>query len=238
MWLEDRDVICLPNQVMRTKAQRELKFKTWGGKRKGAGRKPAGQKANGPKHRARTAFRHRKPTHVTLRAIPGLPNFRERKNFVALKEMLRAGSERLGVRLVHFSVQKNHLHLIVEADDSRALSRGIKGLEVRLARCINELAGRTGRVFKHRYDVKILGTPNQVRLTLIYVLGNARKHAAQAGVVMPAFWIDPCSSGMWFDGWKETGPLTTEEWTGPATWLLRNGWQKHGRISVSAAPKM
>ena len=217
--------------------QRELAFKTWGGKRRRAGRKAVDRRPNGPAHRARKSFRHRKPCHITLRALPGLPNFREKKNFVALKEILRAGSDRLGIRLVHFSVQKNHLHLIVEADDSACLSLGVKGLEIRLARCVNRVAGRAGRVFKHRYDVKILGTPGQVRATLVYVLANARKHAAQAGVATPAFWIDPFSSGGWFDGWLETPPLTTEAWVLPQTWLLRVGWLKHGRIGVSEAPK-
>ena len=82
-------------------------------------------------------------------------------------------------------------HLIIEADDSECLSLGVKGLEVRLARGLNRLAGRRGRVFKHRYDVKILGTPGQVRATLLYVLANARKHAGQVGVRIPPFWIDP-----------------------------------------------
>lgn len=157
--------------------------------------------------------------------------------FTALKTHLREGAERLGIRLVHFSVQRNHLHLIIEADDSPCLSRGVKGLEVRLARGINRLAGRRGRVFKHRYDVRILGTPGQTRTCLVYVLGNARKHAAQAGVTIPMGWIDPRSSGPWFDGWRDSPTVSTEAWVKAQTWLLRTGWQKHGLIAVNEGPR-
>ena len=218
--------------------QIEMKFRTHGGKRRNAGRKPTGSKRNGPEHRTRVRFKSVRPCHVTLRCLAGLPNLREKKNYAAMKETLRAASERLDVRIVHFSVQRNHLHLIVEAESWQALSAAMKGLEVRLAKAINRLANRKGRAFKHRYDVKLLGTPGQVRATLVYVLANSKKHARQAGVTLPGGWIDPRSSAPWFDGWANGPPPSNESWPRAKTWLLGKAWQKHGMIRVNEAPRV
>jgi REP element-mobilizing transposase RayT len=174
---------------------------------------------------------------VTLRLENGLPNLRERATFKQVKDVLRKFAEYCSIRIVHFSVQKNHFHLIVEAESWRALSSAIRSLEIQLAWAINAIAGRRGRVFKHRYDVVELSSPRHVRNGLVYVLGNARKHAAQAGVTLPAFWIDPYSSGGWFDGWSKQAPLTPqEEWPRAKLWLLTTGWRRHGLVRVDEAP--
>ncbi|MEQ9497049.1 MAG: transposase, partial [Deltaproteobacteria bacterium] len=101
--------------------------------------------------------------------------------FRAVRVALEAGAERFGFRLVHFSVLRNHLHLIAEADDRVALARGMKGLKVRVARAINRVAGRRGTVFSDRYHAHALRSPSQTRNALAYVLNNFRKHEAQRG---------------------------------------------------------
>jgi hypothetical protein len=107
---------------------------------------------------------------------------------------------------VQFSVQGNHLHLIFEASDWKALSRAVKGLCVRLARGINKVMNRTGRVFSDRYHTHVLKTPREARNGLAYVLQNWRKHAAEARVSIPRGALDPCSSARFFPGWAD-GPL-------------------------------
>jgi len=127
---------------------------------------------------------------VTLRAQRLLPSLRTDRLFGAVRGGLAAGS-RGGLRILEFSVQSNHLHLIVEADDGRALSRGIQGLAIRLAKAVNRILGRRGRVWGDRYHVRALKTPSEVRNALIYVLQNWRKH-------LPGFrGFDPCSSALW-----------------------------------------
>src|SRR5688500_17378333 len=130
--------------------QRTLEFKTHDGKRKRAGRKPRHGKRGGPTHRRRRRFMSKKPCHVTLRLESGLPDLRERATFTKVKGVLRAFAEYCSIRIVHFSVQTNHIHLIAEAESWRALSSAIRSLEIRLAWTINRIAGRKGRVFKHR----------------------------------------------------------------------------------------
>jgi len=173
---------------------------------------------------------------VTLRCVRGLPNLREKALFLPVRAALQVASERLGARIVHFSVQRNHLHLIVEAEDWLALGRAVKGLEGRLAKLLNRRAGRRGAVFLHRYDAKLLQAPAQVRAALLYVLANAKKHARQAGVRVPRSWVDPRSSGAWFDGWANGPPPLAEGWIRPRTWLLAKGWRRRGLIRVEEAP--
>ena len=130
----------------------------------------------------------------------------------------------------------NHLHLVAEAQDREALSRGMQGLLVRVARRLNRLWGRKGRVFVDRYHDRILRSPREVRAALGYVLRNARKHGSQ--------WedrLDPYSSGRWFDGWRErrVGRQPIEPASPVArarTWLLRLGWRRHGLIPLAYVP--
>lgn len=151
------------------------------------------------------------------------------------------------VSVVEYAVLDDHLHLIVEACDAKALSRGMQGLLVRLARAINALLGRTGRVFADRYHVRVLRTPREVRHALAYVLHNARKHAG-SGTRRAAGWLDPCSTAAWFVGFRDStqadprsvelavalGPPGTRS---ARTWLLRVGWRRCGLVSVDEVPR-
>lgn len=134
----------------------------------------------------------------------------------------------------HYSVQGNHLHFIVEAKDREALARGMKGLAIRIAKGLNRIWERRGRVFADRYFDHILRTPLEVKRALAYVFGNRRKHR-----VVDEDVIDIFCSGMWFDGWRELDQRTFEVSEPPAvaparTWLQRVGWRRHGLISAYA----
>lgn len=182
-------------------------FRTWGGRRPGAGRKPAGPTAGVP-HRRRAVHCARHPVHVTMRAVPGLPSLRSDRLFPALRHSLAVASG-ARFRIVQFSVQVNHVHLLLEGDDGRSLARGMQGLGIRLAKSI----------------------PREVRHGLAYVLLNGRKHGAiHAG-------IDPCSSGPWFPGWREAPEPARDAApvAQPRTWLLRVGWRRSGLIGVDQA---
>jgi putative transposase len=140
-------------------------------------------------------------------------------------------------------LQGQHLHLVCEADDQRALARGMQGLSIRLARRLNRLLGRAGRVLRDRYHSRVLKTPVEVRNVLAYVLCNFRHHAAERGLQLDRAWVDPFSSGPHFDGWRDLvrpaavyarGPRCT---TTPRSWLLQKGWLLgRGRIPVATVP--
>ena len=82
---------------------------------------------------------------------------------------------------MHYSVQGNHVHLLVEANDEKALSKGMNGLGTRIARRLNRVMGRRGKVLDDRYHGHILRTPTEVRRARAYLLGNAEKHYGQRG---------------------------------------------------------
>jgi len=196
----------------RKSAQLEMKLPTWGGKRARAGRRPVGAKAL-VSHAARGPHASRHPVHVTLRMRDEVWNLRTRRCYRVIERAFYAGAERLGIRLTHYSVQGNHLHLVVEALDGQALSRGVQGLCVRIARGLNRLMGRKGKVFADRFHSHVLRTPREVRNAIAYVLGNARVHALRQGRSAPAG-SDSFAAG--------PGDATV---AAPRTWLLRVGWR-------------
>jgi REP element-mobilizing transposase RayT len=166
----------------------------------------------------------------------GLPNLRHKPLARLVIASFAAAKARFGARLVHFSVQANHLHLILEVDDRRALSRAAQGLATRLAARLNARLGRRGKVFADRYHARALRTPLEVRRALVYVLHNHRHHHSGIGRRRR---FDPCSSAAYFDGFAVTVALVP--WSEPPvvaarTWLLRKGWRLHGLISPHDAP--
>ncbi|MCK5796636.1 MAG: transposase [Deltaproteobacteria bacterium] len=210
---------------------------TWGGKRKGSGRKPKGKRA-GTTHQRRPAFDARYPVHVAMKVVPGIEDLRLRKCFHVIEGAFFANRENVSCRLVHFSVQTNHLHLVVEASDAKALSKGMQSLAIRLARGLNRLLGRKGSVFADRYYARPLKTPREVNVCLQYVLNNRRRH--QRRLHFAKGWIDPFSSGNYFSGWRSrTSSLPRPSpWPValPQSWLLREGWRKWGPIEIDKRP--
>jgi REP element-mobilizing transposase RayT len=149
----------------------------------------------------------------------------------ALRCSFAQGCERGSFRLVHYSLQRNHLHAIVEAAGREALACGMKSLAARFARCVNRAFRRRGPVLDGRFHAVILKTPTQVRNALRYVLLNARKHGTRLRG------IDPASSGRWFDGWRgRVDPRDAvgggREVAAPRSWLLGVGWRRRGLIGV------
>jgi len=175
--------------------------------------------------------------HVTLRGTRGLPSLREQVIFFEMRRTLRR-TARSWFRVVHFSVQANHVHLLVEADDKASLSRGLMGVAIRMARAVNRVLVRRGNVWSERYHSRPLKTPREVRNGIVYVLMNRQKHGSKA------IGLDPCSSASLFDGWKippslapprdstEGNPVEP-----PTTWLLRSGWKRHGLLGPDERPK-
>jgi len=171
---------------------------------------------------------------VTLKLRDDAPRLRQHRSADALRRAIRVGSERLGARVVHYSIQSNHVHLVCEARDALTLTRGLQGLEIRMARGLNRAWARRGRVWADRYHARILRTPTEVRRCLVYVLGNWRHHG---GDRYPARSLDPCTSAPWFDGFREKLPPlpcgAERPTAAPRTWLLGTGWRRHGLLSVS-----
>jgi REP element-mobilizing transposase RayT len=183
--------------MARVVRQQEFGFSTWGGRRPGAGRKPKNARA-GVAHLTRPALAPRFPVHVTWRMDREVWNLRSRRCFSVMQRAMYAGALRFGFRLVHYAVMGNHVHLIVEAPDRRALGRAMKGLGVRVARALNRVMKRQGRVIGDRYHAHVLKTPAEVKRARAYQVANARHHygyvhadpfVSVAPVVRPRTWL-------------------------------------------------
>ena len=229
---------------------------TWGGARPGAGRRPGARPAT--PHRARPTQHAGEPVLVTLRAR--LAPLRSQHVFPTVRLALARASRRSPkrFRIAHFSVQHDHLHLVVEAKDKRALSSGMRSVAIRVAQYVNHLLGRRGPLWASRWHGRALASPREVRNALVYVLANFRKHArrpVRAG-------LDPFSSAAVFDGWlgwrraSGVAPPFAEprRWRrdheddperadgagatfASQTWLGRAGWRRHGLVRLSETPR-
>jgi hypothetical protein len=162
-------------------------------------------------------------------------------------------------RIIGYSTQYDHMHMLVEASNQRTLSAGMRSVAIRIARMVNRLVGRRGRFWADRWHGRALTSPRQVRTAWVYVLANFRKHSRRR--LAPG--IDPYSSGIWFDGWlggpgapkaplgaetrSERAPPLCEPGNEPMlaslvpirrpeTWLARVGWRRHGPLRLDESP--
>jgi putative transposase len=192
--------------------QQAFEFRSHGGHRKGAGRKPKGDRSL-VSHKERPRFDKATPAHVTLRVTGDVPSLRSSRRFGAIRRCFSAAAGLHGMRLIEFTVMGNHLHLIVEAESSGSLSRGMQGLSIRLARAMNKaLKRRGGAIFADHYHSHLLGTPAEVRNALRYVSGNAGHHFGEAGL----------------DWFSSQNPELRDLLELPTTWLLTLGWRRVG----------
>jgi len=191
-------------------------------------------------HRSRLDMRGPCPAHVTIRLSRGLPSLRCRRFVREFQRSLRESCERGSFRVLQYSLQRDHVHLIVESDSRDALGRGMKSIGARLARVVNRVFQRRGSVLDGRYHLHFLRTPREVRSALAYVLLNARRHWTKRFGVPPPVRVDEASSGRWFGGWassvlsRESGGRP--DVASPCTWLAREGWKRHGLIDPAEVP--
>jgi REP element-mobilizing transposase RayT len=208
---------------------KQLAFKTHGGRRKGAGRPNKTRTVN---HMTRARVDFRKPLHITMRLQEGVPNIR---NKTLLKQFKKSANQaaKFELHVIHFSLLRNHLHMIVEAKDNEALALGMRSLAGRFGKQIRRHAGGKGRVFQGRYHLKTIKSARQMRRTLEYVLLNYAKHTK-----LPEH-LDPFSSAYGFKHWKDLlglrfNPVIAVQTrnpfeTGlapPRSWLAREGWRR------------
>jgi REP element-mobilizing transposase RayT len=218
-------------------------FKKRGGKRRGAGRSRKGPRAGSP-HKTRPLLHARYPVHVTLRVVSAVSSLRRRSVYRAIREATLTTARREDCRIVHLSIQRTHVHLLVEAEHKKALAAGMQGFQCSAAKHINAAISkdrsgprRRGAVFPDRYHAEIITSPTQARHALSYALSNWRKHKEDQVAPFSAWKIDWFSSAAMFPDWAEYGEDEVFLWPGPPTyepllvfrpktWLLRDGWKK------------
>jgi len=223
-------------------SESELPKDKRGGKRAGAGRKKTGKCHDAP-HRRRPDLSPLHPVHVVLRSH--MDWLRTGEMYVAIRRVLPYFYNRADFRICHLSIQKNHIHFLVEAASREALSKGMQSLATRCAHSINATYERPRRakVFTFRYHATQITKPRQARNCLAYVLNNWRKHRADWSCERASrAKVDPYSSGVSFDGWAGQNafvcpdgyvPLLVSK---PHTALLTTDWKRFGYIGLFEIP--
>ena len=219
-----------------------MKFRTWGGKRRRAGR-PQVNARKSEAHRKRAEVTPKKPVHATLRVADDIGRLRKESTYKVIRWAMLRVLSRHDFRIVHASIQANHLHLLVEADDEQALAKGMQSFLISLARKLNAYLGRSGPVFPDRYHARVIDSRRQARHALAYVLNNWRRHAEDGTSIARTWKIDRFSSAIHFTGFTEN-----ERWTAvpdgyeplpvsaARSWLLADGWKLYGTIGMYEVP--
>ncbi len=210
-----------------------------GSPRRKPGRKKTGKRRGGP-HRRRPELAARHPVHVVLRAKRRLP-WRRREAYGVFRRVLEAYLGNSAFRVCHISIQQTHVHLLVEAADRKALSRGMQSFAIRAAHAFRAVEGGCGKIFAYRYHASQITTARYARHALAYVLNNWRRHREDfTNGRMLAAHLDPYSSAVSFTGWtNEFAPHPTHvplPVSAPQTWLLRDGWKRYGPLDPHACP--
>lgn len=117
-----------------------------------------------------------RPVHVTWRVVAGLPSLRSRRAFRVIRDALNAAAARFRMTISEFSVQSNHLHLVIEAIEQRHMSRGMQGLGVRLARGLNRVFSRSGKLLLDRFHAHVLRNRIEALNAVRYVRTNHLHH--------------------------------------------------------------
>ena len=208
-----------------------------GGRRENAGRKKRSGGHDSP-HRARERITRHVPVHVVLRTVKDVGRLRRRGVYQALRRAFEKILGKGGMRVVHVSIQHNHVHLLVEADGTASLATGMQALAIMAARAINRAQKRTGKVFAFRYHATPIRSPRQARNALAYVLNNWRRHREdeRTGTARSPR-VDPYSTARDFTGWREQPSAEPQDLeplprAAAESWLLTTGWTRHGPISL------
>jgi len=208
-----------------------------GGKRPNAGRKKSDAFKYDPSHAKRPELSFVHPVHIMLRTLASVPRLRQRDGYEAIRAALLHFVQGATFRVIHISIQRNHLHLIAEAANKEALRRGMQSFAIRAARALNAAFEREGKVFAFRYKAKQIKTPDYARNAISYVLNNWRRHNEDRRYEGMPF--DQFSSAWAFAGWSKLNrsrsdfglPVST-----PRTELLVFDWELYGLIDPFERP--
>ena len=228
------------SRVNNDKPKRDSMRPKRGGVRPNAGRKKSIEFRFDPSHAKRPELSFKHPVHVMLRTLTSVPRLRQRAAYEVIRAALVHFVDGEGFRVVHISIQRNHLHLIVEAANKDALRRGMQRFAIRAARAINAAFEREGKVFAFRYQAKQIKSADYARNALSYVLNNWRRHAQDRYTGEMSMPFDRFSSASAFTGWAMRGRWTPSDddfpVSPPRTDLLRSAWQWHGLIDPFEVP--
>ncbi|MDD4973652.1 MAG: transposase [Bacteriovorax sp.] len=109
----------------------------------------------------------------------------ELKNKSVLSILKRAilNARKQGLKVIHYSLEYDHVHLLIEADNNHILSKGMQSFGVTISKAINRMRKLKGGVYKHRYHFRKISSPRQLKNVLNYIFNNGIKHKTAKHIV-------------------------------------------------------
>jgi len=169
-----------------------------------------------------------------MRVTREVRNLRTPHAYRAIRRAVDRSRARSDFRITHASIQSNHLHLLVEADDKRALTRGMQAFAISAAKRLNrELRRARGQVFAFRYHATAIESPTQARNAVCYIVNNWRHHRCDRYDTRR---FDPYSSAHAIRDWRIEPHPDQLPVVRPTTWLLTRGLDRACPIRPDEVP--
>jgi REP element-mobilizing transposase RayT len=149
---------------------------------KGAGRKAIHDK--GIRHIEREVIKKDTVLHLTLKIEKNKANLKNKSILKALQQSIKK-ARLLGLKVIQYTLEYDHVHLLVESSDKISLGKGMQSLGISFSKKINKIKKQNGKVFKTRYHFRKLSTPREIKNVLNYILGNGVKHKESSSIVSP-----------------------------------------------------
>lgn len=145
----------------------------------------AGRKAihdPGIRHTHRPVFKKPASLHLTIKIAKEKSNLKNKEVLSILKRAI-LNSRKMGLRVIHFTLEYDHIHLLIEAENNHLLGKGMQSFGVTLSKAINKLKKTSGQVYRHRYHFRKITSARQLKNVMNYIFRNGLKHGTSAGIV-------------------------------------------------------
>ena len=147
--------------------------------------KNAGRKAlhdPGIRHTSRALISRPSALHLTIKLKKA-----DIQNKVVLRILKHAifRSRLQGLKVIHFSLEYDHVHLYVECGDNHVLGKSMKAFGVSFVKGINKYKKSLGSLYKYRYHLHIIKSAREAKNVINYILKNGIKHGRTLKVINP-----------------------------------------------------
>lgn len=149
--------------------------------------KKAGRPAihdKGIRHTVRPRIHKTTMLHLTIKVRENKADIKNKRILKLLHHAIkRARLQRL--KVLHYTLEYNHVHLLVEATNNQILHKGMQAFGITFSKWINRLKLRKGTVYKHRYHFHALRSTRERKNALNYIFTNGVKHGRTRSRIDP-----------------------------------------------------
>lgn len=147
-----------------------------------AGRKAIHDRAI--RHTERPKFKNARSLHLTIKVRENKADIKSIKLLKALHHAIKR-ARLMKLKIIHYTLEYNHVHLLVEADTHHALHRGMQAFGISFSKAINKTKRLKGTVYKHRYHFRQICSSRELKNVLHYIFHNGIKHGRTSSLIDP-----------------------------------------------------